>query len=79
MEIKLNWLRSLVTVGRYVWCAAVTNIFMVGLIYTASLAGAQVNAMKELRDFKADIAEGVEQMQASKDIEDDLRGKRRLK
>lgn len=60
MEINLNWLKSLLTVGRYLWCAAVTNVFIAGLVYTASLAGAQVNAITALNEFKQGIIEGAQ-------------------
>lgn len=60
MELSLNRLKPIATVGRYVWCAAVTNIFIAGLVYTASLAGAQVNAITALKEFKQGIIEGAE-------------------
>lgn len=77
--MKLISKEHIFMVLHYVWCAAVTNIFIAGLVYTASLAGAQVNAVKELREFKAGIIEGATAAQAGKDLEDDLTGRRRLK
>lgn len=66
MELNLSWLRSLTTVCRYIWCAAVTNIFVAGIIYTASLAGAQVNAVKELRELRAGLSEAVQDIELTR-------------
>ncbi|HQW57351.1 MAG TPA: hypothetical protein PK583_00125 [Gammaproteobacteria bacterium] len=77
MEILTK--QSVFAVGHYLWCAAVTNVFMIGIVQTASLAGAQVNAVRALHEFKAGIAEAVTQQEAEQDLRDDLTGRRKLK
>ena len=53
-------------VGHYLWCAAVTNIFLLGLIQTATYAGAQINAVKTLGEIK-ETAKQVLTAQEKKD------------
>lgn len=64
MEILTK--QSVFAVGHYLWCAAVTNIFLLGLIQTATYAGAQINAVKTLGEIK-ETAKQVLTAQEKKD------------